>query len=104
MSWIGYYCTRRRLDVTEVLDFKILCVRREGAFSEREESSFQHLEGLNARRFLDFGFLKMFFFTFGVFSKGRARPPPSFLLSFLLAKCPSQEGALCEQERKGERR
>ena len=28
------------LDVTEVLDFKTLCVRREGACSEREESSF----------------------------------------------------------------
>jgi len=55
------------LDVTEVLDFKILCVRREGACSEREESSFllhapkllerthgdQHLAGLNARRILD---------------------------------------------------
>jgi hypothetical protein len=26
-------------DVTEVLDFKTLCVRREGACSEREESS-----------------------------------------------------------------
>ena len=55
------------LDVAEVLDFKILCVRREGACSEREESSSllhapkflerthgdQHLEGLNARRFWD---------------------------------------------------
>ena len=54
-------------DVTEVLDVKILCVRREGACSEREESPFllhapkfperthgdQHSEGVNARRFLD---------------------------------------------------
>ena len=78
------------LDVAEVLDFKILCVRREGACSEREESSSlvhaprfherthgdQHLEGLNARRFLDLASRRCFFY-FGVFSKGRARPPPA---------------------------
>ena len=54
-------------DVTDVLDFKIRCVRREGACSEREASAFplhapkflerahgdQHSEGVNARRFLD---------------------------------------------------